>query len=323
MIRIILPPFCDVKQKVRRTEKMSIDEYCIFSSIKSDMSRRDLSLGAKAAITTLRVMIGYKAFFSISLQKISEAIGCPLASTRRYLKELQDKGLLGAHMRHNHPNSWYLADMSCKRTPDCSPVSTQGCDCSPVTAHQRTVDCSPVSTIKDSLKEQENVNVGDPTPNVIEAAPPEEERKTPPSILPMVNEIERVTRDMHSRRAFIRVATNVGEDDIRYALDQVSYGCSQGSVHNPGAYFLRIIFDRTGYSPSNGFADQRPSVTPPRVEPEVREEARPEVNPTLVSELRKLRENRASMTNDDFARRVAEVTERFGSSAMAAATGGV
>ena len=81
--------------------------------------------------------------------------------------------------------------------------------------------------------------------------------RLPNDVQDLVEQIERVTNDHHSRGAFIRIARNVDEQTIYQALSSVRCAMDCGTIYRPGAYFIGVIKAITGFSFKSGT-----SVTP-------------------------------------------------------------
>ena len=147
---------------------------------------------------------------------------------------------------------------------DIGPSKDQTAHIEPITAPLRAVEPaeSPVAAPQRSA-----VPPVEQAPHTRTYEPKGPEKNSlPRDVEFIVEQIEQVTGDHHSRGAFIRIARNVDEQAIYLALSSVKCAMDCGTVYRPGGYFIGVVkaaagFSFRGSSPGS-LPDKKPSVAP-------------------------------------------------------------
>jgi hypothetical protein len=98
------------------------DAESILTDIGADLGRPDLSLGAKVALAAIRVVSGAEQQITCTMADIAASIQCPIASTRRYMRELKDRALIIPASRGRYSITWVVVPE--ELISECPPVET-------------------------------------------------------------------------------------------------------------------------------------------------------------------------------------------------------
>lgn len=154
-----------------------------FSRIRSHLCIKGLSQGAKNLMTLLRISAGHKGMIKYRTRKLAEGIGASVSSTREYLEELKQSGLIDALNNPGYSNTWVINDVVGEKANQQG-----GC---------YSTDRGPAALPADILKNVHKKNVDNvpdiPAAGYVPEAPPSPEPKTNDNAVKIANLETRIT----------------------------------------------------------------------------------------------------------------------------------
>jgi hypothetical protein len=187
-------------------------------------------------------------------------------------KEIQEKNVCTLPENTNHPE------------PERKNVVEVRQDSKPEESIQEPILEQSMSAEPESIEESETAPPVSEEPEAVRVSRPKPVSR--PFDMELVHDIESVTKDYHSRGAWISVVRELDEQTIRTALSATQCARLEQSGVNAGAYFIGTLRNMSGFT----FKEPRSrgTVAPPRSERDLSEALRslelrfPEI---LVSEM--------------------------------------
>lgn len=262
----------------------------VFASLH-EAQRAPVSHQARGLLTSLVLWSGKKGFCWWGIPRIARELHTSESSARRWKKELTRAGLVEeltrkgrssylipfpAEFRGLLPAGMLKADggplprvtLVKEKENKISNVCTLPETMNPPEPERKNVvkirqDSKPEEPLSEQSIPEVPERIEEPEP--VRATRPKPQRR--PFDLGLVHELEQLTRDFHSRGAWIRVCRELDEQVIRTAMSATQCAMLETSGVRGGAYFLGTLKNLCGFSFKRF---ERPAtVDPPRIKPDL------------------------------------------------------
>lgn len=195
----------------------------ISANVRATLRNTNLSLGARVILGELQYGAGHKGYVFYGIEKLAENVGLSVSQTKRYLKQLKDGGYIRAETRPCRSNIWFIND---------------------------TESVSYMNHINYTNVNKNNVYV-EPEPIPETLPPPETQRNAisqcdtqkPKQVYDtgLLREILDVTGDRKSIRCWIKVISQLPEQEIHRGISALKIAMSESIIERPGAYLLTVL----------------------------------------------------------------------------------